>query len=229
MASDRKLPHCLLCEQTAQICDYPPGPLKPGPRIGSLRQRKRSRDGNKNNSDNHSNHADGDGDGNEERHTARPRLESPLLAQNSPSVNCSVEGEGIFLLTDGAHDPIPDMDTATTTAETKVPDLSFILHPSHETSRIGQVVDFRSTTLRRRQQHPTEYCHIGIDRACSVLGLERVKVEKLIEAYFGNMVAIKLFHQPSFFDKLGGITSPGGYVCNFRAFLPRWEWLGRQT
>ena len=120
-------------------------------------------------------------------------------------MNCSLEGEGIFLLADGAHEPIPDMDTPTTTVETKVPDLSFILHPSHERSRLD-----KASTSARRPSDASNSIHqnIAIDRACSVLGLERVKMKQLIETYFDNMVAVNLFHQPSFFDKLGGITSP---------------------
>ncbi|KAL4982333.1 hypothetical protein BDW68DRAFT_182652 [Aspergillus falconensis] len=38
----RTSPHCIVvCQQTENKCTYPPGPLKPGPKIGSLRPRKR--------------------------------------------------------------------------------------------------------------------------------------------------------------------------------------------
>lgn len=39
--SDRLLPQCALCESLMQPCDYPSGPQKPGPKIGSIRRNRR--------------------------------------------------------------------------------------------------------------------------------------------------------------------------------------------
>jgi hypothetical protein len=33
--SDRTLPRCVVCVETSQACDYPSGPMKPGPKIGT--------------------------------------------------------------------------------------------------------------------------------------------------------------------------------------------------
>ncbi|KAL3959659.1 hypothetical protein ACCO45_004776 [Purpureocillium lilacinum] len=40
---DRERPRCQACEQTNQDCEYPLGPMKPGPKIGTLQRRKRKR------------------------------------------------------------------------------------------------------------------------------------------------------------------------------------------
>ena len=41
---DKELPSCSLCVKSSQTCTYPPGPLKPGPKLGSSqRSLKRSR------------------------------------------------------------------------------------------------------------------------------------------------------------------------------------------
>lgn len=45
---DKELPSCSLCIKSSQTCTYPPGPLKPGPKLGSsqrsLKKRRRSRE-----------------------------------------------------------------------------------------------------------------------------------------------------------------------------------------
>lgn len=132
------------------------GPLKPGPKIGSLRQRKRSL--NENAKD----------DGEEDRHTTRPRLESEdettALAPDSLSLNSAAERE-VSLLTE-SHD-------APATVKGKVPDLAFILHPSHESpgSREEPISEQKlSGDIQRRA---------SLDKACSVIKLTWSEVEKL--------------------------------------------------
>lgn len=103
--SDRKYPHCLVCEQTMQTCTYPAGPLRPGPKVGSLRQRKRSRvtvdDG---------------------------MTATPYLDTHNDSSAPDVGGNSILLATASGQN-VPS------TAEAKALDLAFILHPSHAASQ----------------------------------------------------------------------------------------------
>lgn len=150
LPSDRQFPNCLVCEKTSQVCSYPPGPSRPGPKVG---QRKRC--------------IEDTGDGS--RHTAKPRLESQNKASVSvmgrPGSNSSADNERPLL--DGPG------DYEAPTVEAKVPDLSFILHPSHESSGPNNDAIL--------EQQPTGECHqkAAFDGACSALGLSRVEVEKL--------------------------------------------------
>lgn len=62
---------------------------------------------------------------------------------------------------------------APATVEGKVPDLAFILHPSHESPGSNR----RSNT----EAYPCEdiYQRASLDKACSVLGLSCTEVNKL--------------------------------------------------
>lgn len=153
--SDRKFPNCLVCEKTSQDCLYPEGPLKPGPKIGSLRQRKRTLNGNDEDQDN----------GDAERHATRPRLESQTetttFTQRSPSPRSETE-RGVSLMAE-SHD-VP------ATVEGKVPDLAFILHPSHESPGSNRGPD--------PERYPCEDIYQR-ESFCSVLGFSWTEVEKL--------------------------------------------------
>ncbi|KAK2767559.1 hypothetical protein FQN54_003717 [Arachnomyces sp. PD_36] len=180
---DRKFPRCLICEQASLACNYPSGPLKPGPKIGSQqqRQRKRSRDGDAEGDSGHGPSPPGID------YTTRENIDSRISGRNS--VN-----QGL-LPTDG--------DTQDRAAPTdRISDLSFILHPSHETSS-----PTNDRTSETRPSPGERQRYIAIDTACSTLGLGRGTLEKLIKTYFDNMVAINLFHEPSFSEKLSKISS----------------------
>lgn len=155
--SDRKFPHCLVCEKTSQNCSYPPGPSKPGPKIGSLRRRKCSLNDNAND------------DGDEERHTARPRLEpeNETTAPVPVSPNSTSTAErGVSLLVESETLDVP------ATVEAKVPDLSFILHPSHESPGLNkeETSEQQSGNIQQKAL---------LDKACSALGLRWTDVEEL--------------------------------------------------
>lgn len=62
---------------------------------------------------------------------------------------------------------------APATVEGKVPDLAFILHPSHESPG--------SNKEPASEQHLCKNSHqrVSLDKACSVLGLRWTEVEKL--------------------------------------------------
>lgn len=107
-------------------------------------------------------------DGEGEIHTTRPRLESEnkttALAPDLPSLDSAAERE-LSLLTE-SH------DTPATVAG-KVPDLAFILHPSHESP--GSREEF----ISEQQLSGNTQRGDSLEKACSILELTWSEVEKL--------------------------------------------------
>ncbi|KAL2784707.1 hypothetical protein BJX66DRAFT_348133 [Aspergillus keveii] len=180
---DRTFPHCLVCEQIGQSCTYPAGPLKPGPKIGSLRRKKRSR--------NKLNDLD-------DESPANPEWLGTTRTQSArtPVLDVVVDGEEVEVEADG-----PDDDTSPT-AEVKTLDLSFILHPSHEPSPPNRELVTSPEEVSDSRSEDT------LRQARALLEMDLAEIERLIAIYFDNMVAINLFHEPSFSDKLDGIKCP---------------------
>ncbi|KAF9888932.1 hypothetical protein FE257_008101 [Aspergillus nanangensis] len=78
-------------------------------------------------------------------------------------------------------------------------DLAFVLHPSHQVA----------TSDHTQKQSPSSSDgQGGLSRqACRVLGISQDAMNKMIQLFFDNMVAINIFHQPSFAEKLSKISS----------------------
>ncbi|CAK7219522.1 hypothetical protein SEUCBS140593_003919 [Sporothrix eucalyptigena] len=114
-------------------------------------------------------------------------------------------------------------------------DLSFILHPSHEAStpeKDGSLEgavnggdagvgpspaaspnnstgkDHATAGSATAASTPEARQQSIIQQACTALGVSETMLRSCIEGYFSNMVAINLFHQPSFADKLATVASP---------------------
>ncbi|GAD93501.1 hypothetical protein PVAR5_2112 [Paecilomyces variotii No. 5] len=98
----------------------------------------------------------------------------------------------------------------------RLPDLSFILHPAHETSS-----PHSEQTADAHGQSSIQDRHLARDQACLMLGLKREAPEFLIKTYFDNMVAVNLFHEPSFYEKLRKITSLSE-ICALLAAMAAW-------
>lgn len=131
-----------------QTCTYPPGPLKPGPKIGSLRQRKRSR-------------ATID-DGPEPATAASYRERN-----ESPSFPADATDDSILLVTAGGQN-------ASSTAEAKALDLSFILHPAHAASPPNN-----DDLGPRKDSSGDTHTRGAVQQACSTLGVEMKEAEQL--------------------------------------------------
>ncbi|KAK5245355.1 hypothetical protein LTS06_009224 [Exophiala xenobiotica] len=88
-------------------------------------------------------------------------------------------------------------------SQLNIHDLSFILHPSHEaTTPPGKTSVATPTTGAGNSNEP-----LLIPRACHALGMVPQGLEQMINTYFDNMVAINLFHVPTFWEKLQNISS----------------------
>ncbi|KAL4748418.1 fungal-specific transcription factor domain-containing protein [Aspergillus terricola var. indicus] len=182
---DRTYPHCLVCEQTDNTCTYPAGPLKPGPKIGSLRTRKRAR-------------ATVDNGLEPPAGAAVAWLEEGEYASDIHSGSCVPDGQGASTVLVGAS-----VQNGSTTAETKALDLSFILHPSHVSSPPNK----EATEPARHCPGSVQTTQLAMQRAHTVLGVTLEEAEQLTMIYFDKMTTISLFHQPSFPEKLARITS----------------------
>ncbi|KAL4772059.1 hypothetical protein BDW60DRAFT_222689 [Aspergillus nidulans var. acristatus] len=179
--SDRTYPHCLVCKQTENTCTYPAGPLKPGPKIGSLRTRKR---------------ASATFDCGHERPagTAVAWLEEGEYGSDIHSESCVPDGQGASTMLVGAS-----IQNGSTTAEANALDLSFILHPSHVSSPPNKEASGPAG-------HSPDSGKTGKDERRKNRYL--IDTPPSTTIYFDKMMSISLFHQPSFSEKLARITSP---------------------
>lgn len=79
-------------------------------------------------------------------------------------------------------------------------DLAFILHPSHEVTTSDQAQKLSPSSQDSGQA--------GLCRqACTELGISQVTMNQIIRVFFDNMVAINIFHEPSFTEKISNISS----------------------
>ncbi|KAJ5464802.1 fungal-specific transcription factor domain-containing protein [Penicillium daleae] len=79
-------------------------------------------------------------------------------------------------------------------------DLAFILHPSHEVTTPDET--------QKESPNSQDGGHTGLYRqACKLLGVSQAAVNQIIRIFFENMVAINIFHEPSFAEKLSNISS----------------------
>ncbi|KAE8387117.1 fungal-specific transcription factor domain-containing protein [Aspergillus alliaceus] len=188
--ADRTYPNCLVCSQTSQTCTYPAGPLKPGPKIGSFRRRKRPR---------HDGRFDAeDDDGSKAPSWLGTRHATDSHADAAPAPDSEVEEAEVVLEEHDSRD-------VSSTGEPKTPDLSFILHPAHEPSppeSNRNLVPAPEAVLSDIHAEDTRH------QAYALLQMDRGEVERLIAVYFDNMVAVNLFHEPSFPTKLASIPCP---------------------
>ncbi|KAH8901191.1 hypothetical protein GQ53DRAFT_850651 [Thozetella sp. PMI_491] len=185
LLSNREFPRCQVCEQTDQPCNYPLRAMKPGPKIGSLQRMKRRA-----------------GERCEAEKQDSQTSSSPGASHPNRSQSCGYEGG------EEAGSPV----SAATEQQWAVPrrdsrpninDLSFILHPCHEASTPEKETKDPATGKDTRDKA----CTSSIRQACHTLGVTEDTMETMIQTYFDNMVAINLFHEPTFLDKLRAITS----------------------
>ncbi|EAW15393.1 fungal specific transcription factor domain-containing protein [Aspergillus fischeri NRRL 181] len=97
----------------------------------------------------------------------------------------------------------PDKSTALQRdPQLNIHNLSFILHPCHEPSSPDQDTQSPNAEPAPAQQQPAL-----LTRAVTALGLTDQSLQTMIKTYFDNMVAINLFHEPTFSQKLNTITT----------------------
>ncbi|KAF4464555.1 fungal specific transcription factor [Fusarium albosuccineum] len=199
---DRQLPYCQICVDNGQSCNYPAGPLKPGPKIGSVqRPRRRCKT--------------------QSRAKATERQPSRKSVSPSPQDTSAIEADpygesDVEQILEpesqsNGHSTVrkPSLPTLTIdhdqgvcrrNSQLNIHDLSFILHPSHQASTPekdqGEAADAAPVERENTFQ-----------KACCSLGFSEAAMINMIEIYFDNMVAINIFHEPSFQEGLRNIAS----------------------
>ncbi|KAL4810590.1 hypothetical protein BDV18DRAFT_155202 [Aspergillus unguis] len=189
---DRDLPRCMACGQTGQTCNYPLHPMKPGPKIGSFQRQRKGRQIKKTGQNEPAGY--------------------PSSSPSNPGMNAY---DGDFRTLDDVleTDKAPSKATNNTDAAAEADaaeqprnqhlnmhDLSFILHPSHESSPPG---GDQAQSVSSKEGGQASLCR----QACKELGVSQTLMNQMIRVYLDNMVAISLFHEPSFPDKLLQIPS----------------------
>ncbi|KND93288.1 hypothetical protein TOPH_02354, partial [Tolypocladium ophioglossoides CBS 100239] len=81
-------------------------------------------------------------------------------------------------------------------------DISFILHPSHESTSPEN-----DRTSQARMSTGSQHGSSCLDGTATALGVTRACIDEMIKLYFDNMVGINLFHEPTFFAKINCIES----------------------
>ncbi|KAJ5982936.1 hypothetical protein N7481_005035 [Penicillium waksmanii] len=191
---DRQWPQCLVCVETSQDCSYPEGPLKPGPKLGSLkRSRKRPLQ-----------RFEDDATSFKSK-SLRKRPDYGILDTEPAIIDAHSQQNDSEL-----HGSAPEADDEDIPAEkdgsdrpdsrSNIQNLSFILHPAHEATSPDKE-QFSEPKISRNLQG-TE-----IEKACAALGLTGACVSSMLKSYFDNMVAINLFCEPQFSKKLHGAVS----------------------
>ncbi|CAI7611339.1 unnamed protein product [Penicillium pancosmium] len=162
--------------------------MKPGPKIGSSQKRRKSRELNE---------------------TTQSRWIGASLLSKGPgtdpqngdcdSLNDGLEKEELI--------PVAPVDPTETppgeeqqASQLKTLDFAFILHPSHEVTTPDET--------QKESPKSQDGSHTGLYRqACRVLGVSQAAMNQIIRIFFENMVAINIFHKPSFAEKLSNISS----------------------
>ncbi|CAK7211590.1 hypothetical protein SBRCBS47491_001176 [Sporothrix bragantina] len=283
---DRTLPHCKVCLQTDQVCEYPLHAKKPGPKIGSLqRHKRRYRDREESIATEGTTDGTSRNFGNSDRRTSsrhgRRGLRSQPDIEGIPDDDDNHEDDGEEEDEDGndSNDDshrrrkpsTPPSGTNTTSDEwmqrrrnsrLNINDLSFILHPSHEASTPDQDVstegiggggaaNFKiptasgpSPAAANSNEHNNGRSNCATDsapaspetqqqnimqQASATLGMSESMLRSSITDYFANMVAVSLFHQPTFYEKLAAVTSPvqvSALLAAMMAFAARFRQPG---
>ncbi|OCL14888.1 hypothetical protein AOQ84DRAFT_189457 [Glonium stellatum] len=238
----RELPHCTVCTESRHMCEYPPGPLKPGPKIGtSHRSRKRQRmnvsekaSSSNEVSDRCGRRASRDSGGNEPESdnihiSLEPRRASQSAstifatqpaatsqAQPSPSFfsrpiyaeqtqGSIVEPSGPLDAEHCATRDRPPPSPVTTAAalspgegSLNIQNLSFIVHPSHESCTPGETADEAISPVGEP---------LMLARAWVTFGVRPETLYRLKDLFFENMTAFSLFQASQFESKAQSITS----------------------
>ncbi|KAJ0413486.1 fungal-specific transcription factor domain-containing protein [Aspergillus carlsbadensis] len=185
---DRQRPQCLVCLESSQDCCYPERPLKPGPKLGSLK-RPRKRTLEQPDNDRSETPLETPSETNPRRESletsAKPRGISPAFKPTLDASGGYTEADTLSENRVNTMEPAPD-------PRSNIHDLSFILHPAHEAASPENKEPTAPETACR-ELHCTKF-----EQACVALGVTVTSMATIVNIYFDNMVAISLFQEPKF-------------------------------
>ncbi|KAH7164971.1 fungal-specific transcription factor domain-containing protein [Fusarium sp. MPI-SDFR-AT-0072] len=197
---DREQPCCQVCIETGQYCEYPERVLKPGPKIGSLQRRgRRYRDRCQSKATDQQNRSND---------SASPIDQTGVERSIVVDVSHSERRQSFASSSSRRKSDAQDQNAGHKASKLNIHDLSFILHPSHEVT----TPDEEPPTAMSVESADVDNQRL-FQSACQCLGLSKQSVEKMVRIYFDNMVAINLFHEPTFTQTLHSITSESHLVA----------------
>ncbi|ETN40265.1 uncharacterized protein HMPREF1541_04541 [Cyphellophora europaea CBS 101466] len=165
---DRKLPHCSICTQNGQQCSYPERMLKPGPKLGSKNARHKRR------------RLSGSHDDDTELEYAVEQTE-----HSDPDP------------TEAPRRTVSISSSSTTLRNPKdIQSLSFIIHPSHESTspqsqRIAESPNGRSPSSGSL-----------VIAACAAMQIAPDMMNVLAENYFRTFMSFRLFPESRFWAQI---------------------------
>ncbi|KAF9636708.1 hypothetical protein BFW01_g7604 [Lasiodiplodia theobromae] len=199
-----------------QTCTWPAGRLKPGPRIGSTRQKRVNNVTETQVPTRRRRHSDDEDAGSPQR-AKRRRITATSNDVNSDPDLCITswwqkpQGPQATLGSSQTLSP-SSSDTSSNGVN-----LSTIIHPSHETQAASPAEENFDNTSGFFLTLPAPSDMIM--GACRELDISLSSLRKLIDAYFTHMTTFSLFHQPSFGAKIQNVKSPAILKAGFAAML----------
>ncbi|KAK9461900.1 fungal-specific transcription factor domain-containing protein [Lipomyces oligophaga] len=120
--------------------------------------------------------------------------------------------------------PVPSVSSASALHESpkSFNYLSFIMHPSHELSTAPEIKTQSPPVSKTTEVMET----IVIPRACEALTISPSELKHLMSSYFRNMLAVQLFHEPTFEVKLQQVHNPNevhALLAGMLAYAIRFE------
>ncbi|KAK7206983.1 fungal-specific transcription factor domain-containing protein [Myxozyma melibiosi] len=220
----RELPHCGVCRQTNQTCEYPPGHLKPGPKIGSLqKRRKRQRE------EAQAEPTPTPTQSEQQRSISPKQTVSPAGPTTAPASSArpslpagSVEPEALKPdeADEDAEPASADASKQRRDSQNTICYLSYILHPSHEASTPPDTEKEKDTASPTSSKESVENQQpLMIARACYALRVTPDDLKRLVGLYFENMVSITLFREPNFEEKISKLQTPAQVHALLAAML----------
>jgi hypothetical protein len=169
---DRRLPGCSICGQNGQPCTYPEKMLKPGPKLGSKNNRYKRRRLS----------ADGDQSDQDDDNT---------LTEEQTDCTSSENGKG-------AHGRLSISSPSALKDAKEIQSLSFIIHPSHETTSPNQ----EAVTSAEPSPNSNDSLIIA---SCATMGIVPRLLPELAEEFFRTFTSFKLFTQSRFWAHVNQI------------------------
>jgi hypothetical protein len=169
---DRRLPGCSICGQNGQTCTYPEKMLKPGPKLGSKNNRYKRR------------RLSANGDQSDQD-------DDNILTDEQTDCASSETGKG-------PHSRLSINSPNALKDAKEIQSLSFIIHPSHETTSPDQ------QPVASAEPSPNSNDSLII-ASCATMGIAPRLLPGLAEEFFRTFTSFKLFTQSRFWAHVNQI------------------------
>ncbi|TVY41217.1 hypothetical protein LOCC1_G005703 [Lachnellula occidentalis] len=217
--SDRGRPNCALCLKSQQSCFYRPAPSKPGPKVGSTQRGQKRIRTNKGESRNTRTSREDHGSGEEAHQSDCTRINTATSSgtTNAAFVPTDVDQNATTWYHRDPSSPrsignerylSPESLDSPNSGTIGMHDLSFILHPSHESTH-AQAKDDNHGSFSASEPFAKVNLQSSnmLHRACAALDITSETMDSLIDAFFANMTAFSLFRPSCFRAKVSAISS----------------------